>query len=843
MQDERIAAYGPLIAAMRERGFSADRYFSATTGGNQLNTAQLFTDAAALRARDPKALPGFPASEVEFERQWRERLQQRQGRDADTVRRSSTVPWLVGSFGAGLTDPVNIGSMILSGGGSAGLTLGRKVLIEGLVNAGTELVETPLINAERRQQGRPEMTPGEAATNIAVAGAIGAAIPAAGAAIGKARGGLERAVADHWDKLPEGLRQRWAARATIGNEAEADKLLADVAEAAIGTDRMSSDERAAVAQLRTRAENDLANPFVANGAGVTEHRSRLDEALARVGATLQREAASPAARLRTTTASPAVAMRQSGTMAYIEAVGRQESGGNPNARSASSSASGKYGFTDGTFVSAFRREFPESTASNAQILARKGELALQDRLMQRLTQENAAWLRGQGLPDDPGNLYVVHHLGQGDARKVFAADPATPLDRLLSAKVIAANPHMRGMTAGKFIAWAGEKAGGGEGGRVVTAAGDAMAGLDAEAAQLAGQRQALAEQRGALAGEAAAQPDLPPLPELRREDFPDEPSWRVAQAESDARALGIEPVATRQTIWADARDRLMADKAGEAPGALWHPAIGPIDVRWGDDKAGLAKIVAKHEEVLADLPALIADMEVVKETPNRIQLESHDHAAAVRLDLDGESKRWLLTAFERDPAKVAKALKRGEVPSPAVYRRAGDGAGASPTAGTMGEIALQRLGINPGGASSLDMQWGWALERGDKPRPLYGIVDGNGDLKHWETSQSRAERQMAKRGIEDGRVVRIDPPDRQLELFGDPRLGDDVTARFADAHGADAKLQADGLAHDVKAAIDAGEVQGLSFATRAEGAAESAEVALGRLDADDAALKALRGCM
>jgi len=81
---------------------------------------------------------------------------------------------------------------------------------------------------------------------------------------------------------------------------------------------------------------------------------------------------------------------------------------------------------------------------------------------------------------------------------------------------------------------------------------------------------------------------------------------------------------TRQTVWAEARDRLLADQGGEAAGALWHRDVGPIDVRWGEpgtgksDGYGLAKLAKFHPEVIDQLPQLLADMEVMKRTANRI---------------------------------------------------------------------------------------------------------------------------------------------------------------------------------------------------------------------------------
>lgn len=95
---------------------------------------------------------------------------------------------------------------------------------------------------------------------------------------------------------------------------------------------------------------------------------------------------------------------------------------------------------------------------------------------------------------------------------------------------------------------------------------------------------------------------------------------------------------------------------GEAVAALNHPDVGDIDLVWGkagtqeSNGFGLAKLVKWHPEVLADLQAVVSSLKVVERSKNRIQLESANHKAAVRLEWDGQVKHWLLTAFEKKNA-------------------------------------------------------------------------------------------------------------------------------------------------------------------------------------------------
>lgn len=99
--------------------------------------------------------------------------------------------------------------------------------------------------------------------------------------------------------------------------------------------------------------------------------------------------------------------------------------------------------------------------------------------------------------------------------------------------------------------------------------------------------------------------------------------------------------------------RLTQEQSGDATAALSHPEIGDIDLVWGKagtnrhDGYGLAKLVRWHPEVLSDLQGLIGSMRVTQRSENRVHLESEDHEASVRLQWDGQSKHWLLTAYQK----------------------------------------------------------------------------------------------------------------------------------------------------------------------------------------------------
>ena len=165
--------------------------------------------------------------------------------------------------------------------------------------------------------------------------------------------------------------------------------------------------------------------------------------------------------------------------------------------------------------------------------------------------------------------------------------------------------------------------------------------------------------------------ETPPAPETIGEG--------LSSAASSARGVGpFGPVSTPEEVgdWTAAVRLLSEQKTGEIPGMLDHPELGPIDVVWGsydpqkETGAGLAKIMGKHPEVIDSLPEIVRDMHIVKRTENRATLESADHKAVVRLDYDGESKTWLMTAFEKGRRRPPETTNRLEAE--------GDGPSSSP---------------------------------------------------------------------------------------------------------------------------------------------------------------------
>lgn len=144
---------------------------------------------------------------------------------------------------------------------------------------------------------------------------------------------------------------------------------------------------------------------------------------------------------------------------YMAKARRAESGGNDQAKNPRSSATGRYQFTDGTWLATYKAEFGETGEGRAEILARRGNGVMQDRLMRRLTSDNAAILERAGLAVTDGNLYLAHFAGPGGATAILKADPNAAVETILGARAVSANPFLKGKSASDVIEWAAGKVG------------------------------------------------------------------------------------------------------------------------------------------------------------------------------------------------------------------------------------------------------------------------------------------------------------------------------------------------------------------------------------------------
>lgn len=144
--------------------------------------------------------------------------------------------------------------------------------------------------------------------------------------------------------------------------------------------------------------------------------------------------------------------------------------GNAAAKNPDSSAMGDFQFIKSTWADMIAKYRPDlakgrdadALVSDRSIQALRADPALSREMAGRLMDENAAALTKAGIQPTPGNLYLAHFLGPGEAANVIKADPGAPVAGLVSPQAVASNRSvLEGRTAGSVAAWANRKMGGG----------------------------------------------------------------------------------------------------------------------------------------------------------------------------------------------------------------------------------------------------------------------------------------------------------------------------------------------------------------------------------------------
>jgi hypothetical protein len=140
---------------------------------------------------------------------------------------------------------------------------------------------------------------------------------------------------------------------------------------------------------------------------------------------------------------------------YFSAIRSAESGGSDTAKNPTSSATGRYQFTTGTWgdVAAAHPELgltPDGRLDPAQ----------QEKAIRAFTADNANVLSGAGIQPTGGNLYAAHFLGATGAQNVLTQPDNSPVAAHVSQAVVQANPFLAGMNVGQFKQWAARHGGG-----------------------------------------------------------------------------------------------------------------------------------------------------------------------------------------------------------------------------------------------------------------------------------------------------------------------------------------------------------------------------------------------
>ena len=159
-------------------------------------------------------------------------------------------------------------------------------------------------------------------------------------------------------------------------------------------------------------------------------------------------------------------------MAYnplLMSIGSRESGNDYGAQSETSSAGGKYQFTDSTWLSAVRKARPDLRgASDKELLRLKTDRSEEGRAIQEQTanyylqSEVVPSLTRQGIEPTEGNVYLAWFAGPTGAAKALKSAPDTPISKILSEKAIDANRNIKlgdkpfsEFTQSDLVTWAG----------------------------------------------------------------------------------------------------------------------------------------------------------------------------------------------------------------------------------------------------------------------------------------------------------------------------------------------------------------------------------------------------
>lgn len=148
-------------------------------------------------------------------------------------------------------------------------------------------------------------------------------------------------------------------------------------------------------------------------------------------------------------------------MSLIDQIIGVESGGRADAKNPRSSASGLGQFIDSTWETMLAKHRPDLVQGKTreEILALKSDPQLSRAMTEAYAADNGQILQSAGLPVTPASTYLAHFAGPQGAVKVLGANPSAPVESILGAGAVKANPFLKGMTAADLQAWAGRKMG------------------------------------------------------------------------------------------------------------------------------------------------------------------------------------------------------------------------------------------------------------------------------------------------------------------------------------------------------------------------------------------------
>jgi outer membrane biosynthesis protein TonB len=257
-----------------------------------------------------------------------------------------------------------------------------------------------------------------------------------------------------------------------------------------------------------------------------------------------------------------------------------ESNGRDAAANPRSTALGPFQFIKSTFIAVMRKHFPGDVAhlKEPDILALRTDRGFARRAAEAFSKDNLGYLTDRGLTPTFGHLRLAFLLGPSAAARVMEAPPTKPVAHILDGSVIAANPFMRGMSAGDLVA---------------------RATRDVGMRQPAHTQIASADAAASSPSSGSAQPAVEAKPEPSAR--PAEPVARVAEAKAEPAAKPEEAAA--QVAEAKAEPAAEPEEAAQVAEVKPEPAAKP-------EEAGAEVAEAKPEpKAQAEPPAHVAEAE------------------------------------------------------------------------------------------------------------------------------------------------------------------------------------------------------------------------------------------
>lgn len=139
-----------------------------------------------------------------------------------------------------------------------------------------------------------------------------------------------------------------------------------------------------------------------------------------------------------------------------------ESAGKADAKNPNSTATGAGQFIASTWTNMIRKYRPDLVAgkSASDILSMRNDPELSREMTARYAQENAQFLRNQGIQITDANVYLAHFLGPRGASQILKAEPGASVAAIVGEGVVNANGFLRGMSVADIRAWSIKKMGG-----------------------------------------------------------------------------------------------------------------------------------------------------------------------------------------------------------------------------------------------------------------------------------------------------------------------------------------------------------------------------------------------